>query len=87
MNDNNAAESVSKLPGVGSEGFVIPEGLALEPTYTAKALAAMLERCAAVADGRPRLFWNTVNSRDTGPLLDGARRPLPPEVQRWMDRG
>ena len=49
-------------------------GLQLEPTYTAKCLAELLERArrGALADG-PVLFWNTFNGVDVA-----ATAPCPP---------
>jgi D-cysteine desulfhydrase len=61
------------------------EGLALETTYTAKTLAALIDR--RQGSGATILFWNTHNSRDTRPLL--ARRelaPLPAVVEGWLQR-
>lgn len=63
-------------------------GLSLEPTYTGKAMAAMLsdldERQYA---GQSMLFWNTYNSRS---LPAGSERPsdvsrLPEEFLRYFD--
>jgi len=50
------------------------EGLALDPVYTGKAVAAVL---ADAAPG-PILFWNTQNSRRV-PVA-----PVPPEFQRFL---
>ncbi len=65
------------------------EGLHLDPTYTGKALAALLERCASgPAAGAPCLFWNTYNSQDLGDLLRGGpRRDLPLRIARWLGGG
>lgn len=54
--------------------------LALETTYTGKALAACLDRCGAGARDHTVLFWNTHNSSDfgTAPGFDG----LPDRLQR-----
>lgn len=56
-------------------------GLQLDETYTAKAFAAALER---VALGRERtvLFWNTLSSADSAPLLLGAPRELDAAILR-----
>jgi D-cysteine desulfhydrase len=51
-------------------------GLALETTYTAKCLAALLERLAARPRG-PVLFWNTFNGVD---VEARAPRPLDPAL-------
>ncbi|CAN5768101.1 pyridoxal-phosphate dependent enzyme [soil metagenome] len=53
--------------------------LALEPTYTAKALAACLDYCRQRArPGEVVLFWNTVNSAPVRQAtnLDGVPEPL-----------
>jgi D-cysteine desulfhydrase len=44
------------------------EALALEPVYTAKALAALL---AGAAGGGPVVFWNTNNGRELDPAAVG----------------
>lgn len=75
-------------------GFATPEGeratelaeqvgLTLDPTYTAKAFAAALDR---VASGRERtiVYWHTLSSAPMAPLLARApsERALPPKVRR-----
>ncbi len=61
------------------------EGVTLEPTYTGKAMAAMMEHCRGPGRGRRVLFWNTYNGQDTMPLLeDGQKKELPPAVVRWL---
>jgi D-cysteine desulfhydrase len=62
------------------------EGLALETTYTGKALAGLV-RCAAQTAHRQRLlFWNTHNARDLAELTAGSvgAPPLPEPIQRWL---
>ena len=58
--------------------------LQLEPTYTGKAMAALLAdfaRCAR--DGIPQLFWNTYNA---APLpTGGSRSVIPAEFRRYLD--
>ncbi|WP_394832158.1 pyridoxal-phosphate dependent enzyme [Pendulispora rubella] len=58
-------------------------GLTLDPTYTAKAFAAALDR---VAEGRHRhvLYVHTLSSAPLAPLLEGApsEEELPPELVR-----
>jgi D-cysteine desulfhydrase len=51
------------------------EGLALEPTYTAKAFAALLAE-----PGGTRLFVHTANSRPLEPLLATALDTVPPSL-------
>lgn len=63
------------------------EGIALETTYTAKCLAALLDVASRPAyRGRPLLFWNTFSSVDlgaaVGPLPDW--RALPPAFHRFF---
>jgi D-cysteine desulfhydrase len=63
------------------------EGVKLETTYTAKAMAALIDRCRR-RPGRTVLYWNTYNSRDMTALeRQGAPRPLPDRIQRWLDAG
>jgi len=63
-------------------------GLTLEPTYTGKAMAAMLHDLdQPESSGQSMLFWNTYNSR---PLDAGSERPadvsrLPKEFLRYFD--
>jgi D-cysteine desulfhydrase len=62
-------------------------GLSLDPTYTAKCLASLIER-AAEPTGGPLLFWNTYNAVDA---VAAAPRPLepdglPPALQRRLAR-
>ena len=63
-------------------------GLALETTYTGKAMAALLHDLDQAAHARDSvLFWNTYNSR---PLPAGSERPgdvsrLPEEFLRYFD--
>jgi D-cysteine desulfhydrase len=53
---------------VGSQAYHLMrarEGIVLDPTYSAKAFAAVLEYCRShQADRGPVLFWNTYNSTD-----------------------
>ncbi len=48
------------------------EGIGLEGCYTGKALAALVgDARASRLKGKRVLFWNTYNSRDFGPLIEG----------------
>jgi 1-aminocyclopropane-1-carboxylate deaminase/D-cysteine desulfhydrase-like pyridoxal-dependent ACC family enzyme len=50
-------------------------GLTLDPTYTAKAFAAALERVEALRDSslpKTVLYWHTLSSSPVAPLLAGA---------------
>ena len=66
-------------------------GLALEPTYTGKAMAALLADAAAGAlDGKRVLFLNTYSSVDLAPLrrrAAPASPALPRALQRHFDAG
>ncbi len=62
-------------------------GLALEATYTGKAMAALISDLQTQAASGPVMFWNTYNSR---PLPVGTSRPkdvsaLPEEFLRYFD--
>lgn len=63
------------------------EGIALETTYTAKAMAAMLDLAARPPyRDRPLLFWNTYSSVDPGAALPRLPdwRELPPAFHRFF---
>lgn len=63
-------------------------GLALEGTYTGKAMAALLADLQA-ADRRPAsaLFWLTYNGRDMSPLIAGRDyRRLPAAFHAYFER-
>ncbi len=64
-------------------------GLELEPTYTAKAFAGLLE--AHQRERRPLkniLYWHTLSSVDLGPLVKAAdpARDLPPEYAPFLEQ-
>jgi len=63
------------------------EGLKLEGTYTGKAMACLLADAAAGKLGTaPVLFWNTYNSVDVGPVIDGLDyHALPQELHRYFE--
>lgn len=50
-------------------------GLALDPVYTAKTFAAVLERRETRAQNRVLLYWHTFSSAPLAPLLLTARPP------------
>jgi D-cysteine desulfhydrase len=63
------------------------EGIALETTYTAKTMAAMLDLAARPPyRNRPLLFWNTYSSIDPGAALPRLPdwRELPPAFHRFF---
>jgi 1-aminocyclopropane-1-carboxylate deaminase/D-cysteine desulfhydrase-like pyridoxal-dependent ACC family enzyme len=57
--------------GMRAQKLAATLGLSLDPTYTAKAFAAVLDE---IASGRYRtiLYWHTLSSAPMGPLLAGA---------------
>ena len=59
-------------------------GIALETTYTGKAMAALLRDLSNSRDQRP-MFWNTYNSAPL-PMPDGSlpRGRLPQEFQKYL---
>ena len=62
------------------------EGIRLESTYTAKCLAALLDRAgAAPYRGRALLFWHTYSAVDPATHIAALPDPreLPPEFQRF----
>ncbi len=62
------------------------DGVELDLTYTAKAFAALLARARAGARG-PLLFWDTFNSVDLTPHLEGVgEEDLPPRVREFLER-
>jgi D-cysteine desulfhydrase len=60
-------------------------GLALDPTYTAKAAAALLEGIEREREG-PVLFWQTLSARDPTPAAGlPPVSALPEKVRRWVE--
>lgn len=61
------------------------DGVALDPTYTAKAAAAAL---ALARRGRARrvLFWHTLSSARHEPSIDARRSALSPSIERLFVR-
>jgi len=64
------------------------EGIALEPTYTGKAFAALLADAQAGAlKDQAVLFWNTANSRDFTPDIAGIDyHLLPRRFHRYFEQ-
>ena len=65
-------------------------GVALEPTYTGKAMAALLaDADAGLLDGKRVLFVNTYSSVDLAPFVAAGPgvAALPPALQRHFDAG
>jgi len=61
-------------------------GLALETTYTAKCLAALLGRSAGASPEAPDLFWNTYNAVEVAGKAPAPLDPerLPPRLRRLL---
>ncbi len=60
------------------------EGLELDPTYTSKTFAALLDFIKKPNTQRdPILYWHTYNSADLSKILESADfRELPPVLRR-----
>jgi hypothetical protein len=57
-------------------------GIKLEPTYTAKTAAAVLQQCTAHPE-QTVLYWHTYNSADMGEFLaDADISALPAKLRR-----
>ena len=64
-------------------------GLALEPTYTGKAFAALLaDASAGRLDGKRVLFWHTYSGVDLAPLIASGPGPsaLPSRLQKHFEK-
>ena len=64
------------------------QGIELEPTYTAKTFAAVLEYCRSRQRGRgPVLYWHTYNSVDlSAQAEDVDYRTLPRPLQGFIEQ-
>ncbi len=71
----------SSRPGSAASLAATREDLHVEPTYTARTLAAMLRDARETRRGQRLLFWLTVNSVDLSDRLARA-----PEVPAWVVR-
>jgi 1-aminocyclopropane-1-carboxylate deaminase/D-cysteine desulfhydrase-like pyridoxal-dependent ACC family enzyme len=74
-------------PGERATAIFAGSGLQLDPTYTAKAAAALLSDVAAAgADQPPPLFWHTLSAVEPSHLLEqpGAT-PVPAHFARYLD--
>jgi D-cysteine desulfhydrase len=62
------------------------EGIALDPTYTAKTFAAVYDHCRKQGrNSDPVLYWHTYNSVDLTPQADGVDyRRLPKAIQVFI---
>ena len=61
-------------------------GLSVDPSYTAKTLAALIADARGGRLAGPTVFWNTYNQRDTAPLTAAAdAAALPPGLRAYVD--
>ena len=60
----------------------------LDPTYTAKTVAAVLDYCQLQRErSEPILFWHTYNSVDLSKKADSVDyRDLPKALQKFIDQ-
>ena len=64
------------------------EGLPLDPTYTGKGFAGMLDFIrSGKAEGKPVLYWQTLNSVDLKNYIDPDLKPasLPPILRKYFE--
>jgi D-cysteine desulfhydrase len=62
------------------------EGVTLDPTYTAKTFAGLLDYAKTESDGKPILFWNTFNSVDLSSVANSVDfRSLPNAFHRFFE--
>jgi D-cysteine desulfhydrase len=63
------------------------KGITLDPCYTSKAFAALLDHCKEDRDPKqPLLFWNTYNSAELlKPSIPGPEPEVPPKVRLILD--
>lgn len=59
-------------------------GLGLEPTYSAKTLAAAIDAVTSDRLEGPVLWIDTANARPVADLVDGTIPPPPPELERLL---
>ncbi len=62
------------------------EGIALEETYTGKAMAAFLDRARSSSAGGPLLFWHTYNTQPLPTPKAGWERRLPRSLRRTLEK-
>lgn len=63
-----------------ADGLARVDGLTLETTYTAKALASLVRDAATRPPRTPLLYWHTLSSADLTPLLERAPASLSPSI-------
>jgi len=63
------------------------KGLSLDPCYSSKTFAAVLDHCKSNKDsGRPVLFWNTYNSAELAePTGSSHCREMSPKIRAFLD--
>ena len=85
----------STVPGERATELARSFGLELEPTYTAKAFAAVLSRASASRQENPScklrlhrrrtyLYWHTLSAVPLAALLAGAPETLPRELAHLL---
>lgn len=73
---------VPTVPGrEAANAMMDGEGIVLDPCYTAKTFAAVLDHCRGKAKG-PVLYWHTYNSRDLSELAGSVSEDDMPEKVR-----
>jgi len=71
--------------GEAAQASAAAAGIGLEPTYTAKAFAAVLEDLQGAKEDGPVLYWNTFSSADMSDLAQGiSPTDLPADFQRFF---
>ena len=62
------------------------DGLRLEPTYSAKAMAALIAHLRRRGGREPVLFWHTASAWDTRAwVVPDAMPRLAPAIRRWLE--
>ena len=63
-------------------------GIDLDPTYTAKSFAAVLDYCSAnKSQNQPVLYWHTYNAVDLSPQTENLNyRELPATLQPFFEK-
>jgi 1-aminocyclopropane-1-carboxylate deaminase/D-cysteine desulfhydrase-like pyridoxal-dependent ACC family enzyme len=62
------------------------EAIGLDPTYSGKAMAAMIDHSKRVGSGRRVLFWSTYNGYDMSEVAGTLRvlEDLPAQIKEWI---
>jgi len=74
---------VATRPGELAQLSMLQQGIKVEQTYTAKAVAAFYDELASVEG--TCLYWHTYNSQEMAPLVDQVHhKDLPVELQAFL---